>query len=596
MADPPQMRSPSRPPLALTVGVTGHRPNRLADGAIARIETDIAAVLALITEACTAALDRHGDVFDGTPARPLLLSALAEGADRYAAIAAPGAGMALGVALPFPVEVYEQDFESEASRVEYRGLIDTAERVMILPGRHDGTPQAYDAVGTVILENADILLAVWDGGPSAGKGGTTDLVERAAAMGIPVIHIDASGNDAPEMMWSGLASHPVTGLDLAHLPRAPATETIAGMVDAIVRPPDEQREQRRLARYLSEHWHRWNWRIELPLMLAAFGLRPLRRSDWEPTPPEALARDLERESGTTRPGLPGFADAYGFADAAAVRYGQVFRGSYVARFALAAIAVIIGLIALVGGEIFGWTTWPLTVVQLVIVIVVLANTAVATRRDWHGRWRETRELAERMRAAVPCWLLGQVRYDAPGREPTWTGWYARAHLRALGLWSGDLDATRLAEVKQTISEFVASQRGYHARSAALMRGIEQRLGRFGRLSFLSTLVLVVLDIALEIAGVRLPGGWNAVLIGLSAGLPVFGTASFGIRAIGDFEGSAKRTDRMAATMDSLGAALADDPPDLVVLRARAAALADAMLGDVAHWRFATETRHLGTLG
>jgi hypothetical protein len=33
-----------------------------------------------------------------------------------------------------------------------------------------------------------------------------------------------------------------------------------------------------------------------------------------------------------------------------------------------------------------------------------------------------------------------------------------------------------------------------------------------------------------------------------------------------------------------------------VLRARAAALADAMLGDVAHWRFATETRNLAALG
>jgi hypothetical protein len=53
---------------------------------------------------------------------------------------------------------------------------------------------------------------------------------------------------------------------------------------------------------------------------------------------------------------------------------------------------------------------------------------------------------------------------------------------------------------------------------------------------------------------------------------------------------------MAESLAALGDALAADPADLVVLRARAAALADAMLGDVAHWRFATETRNLAALG
>jgi hypothetical protein len=238
-----------------------------------------------------------------------------------------------------------------------------------------------------------------------------------------------------------------------------------------------------------------------------------------------------------------------------VRYGQVFRGSYVARFMLAAVAVIIGVIALVGGEVFAWVTWPLTLAQLVIVVVILLNTAVAARRDWHGRWRETRETAERMRAAVPSWLLGQVRNDASGTEPAWTGWYARACLRALGLWSGTLDAARLVEVRATLAAFVEDQRAYHAGSAALMRAIERRLGSFARLAFIATLALVSLDIGLEIVGIALPGGWNAVLIGVTAGLPVFGTASFGIRAIGDFEGTAMRSARMADSLAGLGAAL-----------------------------------------
>jgi hypothetical protein len=564
----------------------------------ARIQADIAAILSAITAACEAARSLHAGVFAETPARPVLLSALAEGADRYAALAALDGGVTLAVALPFPVAEYEKDFAEHPSRDEYRRLITSAERVMVLPGRRDTSPSAYDSVGTVILENSDLILAVWDGGESGGKGGTTDLVERAAEAGMPVIHVDALGKQPPRILWSGLAAYPVGGLDVEYLPTADAFAAMTHVVDEVVRPPRDPDEQKRLARYLSESRHHYNWRLEMPAMLAMFGLRRIKRTDLEPLPPEALAADLETLTGPqdTSAASDAFANAYGFADAMAIRYAQVFRGSYVARFLLAATAVILGGITLIGGEILGWTTWPVSVAQMAIVGVVLLNTAIAARRNWHGRWRECREVAERMRSAVPSWLLGQVRNDAPGLEPAWTGWYSRAQLRALGLWSGELDSLRLAAVKGTLCRFVSDQLEYHRHTAMLMRAVEHRVDLFGRVFFVGALLLVALDIALEIAGIRLSQGWQAVLIGVTAGLPVFGTASFAIRAIGDFEGSAMRSARMAASLEGLAEGLAADPPDLVVLRARAAALADAMLGDVAHWRFATETRHLGALG
>ena len=592
------MTSPPRPPLSLTVGVVGHRPNRIPSLARTRIEADIAAILAAVAAACEAARACHGDVFAATPAKPMLLSALAEGADRYAALAALDGMVTLAVALPFPVAEYEKDFAERQSRDEYRRLIAAAEQVLVLPGRRDSSASAYDAVGTVIIENSDLVLAVWDGGESAGKGGTTDLVERAAEAGMPVIHVDAQGKMPPRILWSGLATHPVGGLDAWHLPAADAFEAMPRVVEEVVRPPVDPGERMRLARYLAELRRRFNWRLEMPAMLAMLGLRRIKRTDLEPRPPEELALDLGGLAGSpdVPAGFDAFANAYGFADAMAIRYAQVFRGSYVARFLLAATAVILGGVTLIGGEILGWTTWPISVTQMAIVGIVLLNTAVAARRNWHGRWRESREVTERMRSAVPSWLLGQVRNDSPGLEPAWTGWYARAHLRTLGLWSGELDPGRLAEVKSTLSRFVADQHAYHRHTAIVMRAVENCVDLFGRVFFVAALLLVGLDIGLEIAGIRLTQGWQAVLIGVTAGLPVFGTASFAIRAIGDFEGSATRSNRMAASLKGLAEGLAADPPELVVLRARAAALADAMLGDVAHWRFATETRHLGALG
>ena len=127
-----------------------------------------------------------------------------------------------------------------------RRLIAAADRVLILPGRRDSAARAYDGVGVVILENADVILAIWDGGASAGKGGTTDLVERAAEMGMPIIHVDALGQAPPRLLWSELADHPVSGVDVGHLPSAPAIEAIPAVVDRVVRPPADPDERRRL--------------------------------------------------------------------------------------------------------------------------------------------------------------------------------------------------------------------------------------------------------------------------------------------------------------------------------------------------------------
>jgi hypothetical protein len=290
------------------------------------------------------------------------------------------------------------------------------------------------------------------------------------------------------------------------------------------------------------------------------------------------------------------ADAYGFADGLAIRYAQIFRGSYVSRFLLAAIAVIVAAIALVGGQIFGWTTWQLAVLQMALVGIVLINTGIGKRRDWHGRWRESREVAERLRAAIPSWLLAGVQNDSKGVEPTWTGWYARAHLRALGLWSGALDEARLAAIRAILIAFTDGQVGYHTDVATLMQAVERRLGWIGKVLFVSTLALGGVNLVIALAGYELPANWQTVITGLTAGLPALGGASFGIRLIGDFEGAAVRSARTAAPLTVIGAALARDPPDLTTLSSRAAALGDAMLGDVAHWRLATETRRLGALG
>lgn len=99
------------------------------------------------------------------------------------------------VPLPLPVEDYSQDFGFEESKAEFRQLLERAAEVIELPA----TPtrnEAYEQVGLYVLDNCDVLMAVYDGQPSQGRGGTAEIVERALQRGMPVLHVKA-GNRRP---------------------------------------------------------------------------------------------------------------------------------------------------------------------------------------------------------------------------------------------------------------------------------------------------------------------------------------------------------------------------------------------------------------
>jgi hypothetical protein len=60
-----------------------------------------------------------------------------------------------------------------------------ADAVTVLPFA-DATPEAYMAVSCAVLDRVDQLIAVWDGEPAHGFGGTADVVGEALRRGIPV--------------------------------------------------------------------------------------------------------------------------------------------------------------------------------------------------------------------------------------------------------------------------------------------------------------------------------------------------------------------------------------------------------------------------
>lgn len=115
------------------------------------------------------------------------LSSLAVGSDQLFA------EVLIAADLPFEVVIpcvkYEDAFSDEQARSTYRRLLATARRAHCLPYDRP-SEEAFFAAGKWIVSHCDLLLAVWDGLPAQGLGGTADVVAAAIHSHRAWVHID----------------------------------------------------------------------------------------------------------------------------------------------------------------------------------------------------------------------------------------------------------------------------------------------------------------------------------------------------------------------------------------------------------------------
>lgn len=166
------------------IGVTGHRQLDAPD--------DVARVVDRTIDDLVAAF--------GADTSLVVVSSLAEGADRLVAervLDRPGA--TLEVILPLTAEDYARDFDSSASLDAFQALLDRASHIRVVPTDAAGPrEQAYEAAGLALLDRTDVVLALWDGEESRGRGGTAEMVQAARERGrrvvvIPVTRPTAEG-------------------------------------------------------------------------------------------------------------------------------------------------------------------------------------------------------------------------------------------------------------------------------------------------------------------------------------------------------------------------------------------------------------------
>lgn len=138
---------------------------------------------------------------DKYPKSPfILLSPLAEGADRLVAQVALDAGISLVVPLPMPVDEYEKDFLTPESKAEFRDLLNRATAWFELSPlevntNHHGSDMEnrnlqYREVGLYVARHCQVLLALWDGLSTSSKAGTSHIV-HCKLHGVPEKHAEA---------------------------------------------------------------------------------------------------------------------------------------------------------------------------------------------------------------------------------------------------------------------------------------------------------------------------------------------------------------------------------------------------------------------
>jgi len=549
------------PSLGFSVGIVGHRADRIEDWAQVRARID--EVLAKVQSALDTI--EEDPLFEAGRHPLRMVSALAEGTDRIAAQAALDLGQVLEVVLPFEPAEYEKDFADKAAVDDFRELLGQASAVITLDGHNTGRPFAYEACGYTMLDNCDLLIAVWDGQPGRGRGGTREMLEAAARRTMPVVVIPPDGSGM--VVRASPKGEPARFDDLPELP----PERLDGLIAALVGTSDSGSED-----------DDWRSLADLPptpiihgaypLLLKLAGVRPWfkrKGGTWQPKPPEDA---LEI--------------AFAWWDHAAIQAAQAFRSAVLVNFSLAAFAVVLAACSVLAGSF----KWLFVVAELLTILLLLVNAWHAGQMRWQERWLESRQVAELLRVGILLRNVGIGRgISDPGAGGS-NGWYASAVAR-----SCPIETINLADPEQAslpVIEEVRGQADYNESTAHRMHLASHRIEKFGEVLFGLVVAAASGWLVTYFMWHELGDQLKYPLTAITAGLPAVATSSYGIRIILDFEGVAGRAHRIAHGLRALLAEWEQGPHNTVTLQDFARRAADIMIGDVAAWRMLAEGRRL----
>jgi hypothetical protein len=489
------------------IGVTGHR--NIADPAVVR-------------HAVRERLAEIRDAFpstDVTDVRFAMLSSLAEGGDRLVATEAftvlADAGVGLHAVLPMSAASYLEDFSTAGSREDFASLLEAASLTTELPPV-DSREEAYERAGCYVVDNSDVLVAVWDGHAASGRGGTAAVVSYAQRRSVPVLVVTAERTASPTRSPDGAAIGAVAPWD-------PVRALTRGAAHVAYRRVDEFNRRSVHASDLTHAIEREHDR----LMRAARGAAV--RAHCELVAAWALPR-LAR------------------ADYLAMRYQRLYYRLGSLQYLLAALAVAI----VAAQSAAGWSP-KLSLLEVVFMLAVLMIYAVARRTGIRDRWLDCRSLAEAMRSALFIALtdmqIEHTRASLDGSVAVRGRWFQRVFST---VWEERPPSPSPMTAPDELSRFLIDgwlehQISYHRKTIERLGASRARLTRTVIVLFAVTVLVGILH-AFEL----LPSsGAKPTLVFLALALPSLGAALTGIRDLHQHRIHESRSERTAARLERL---------------------------------------------
>ncbi len=333
----PLSKASNKPiPARIVIGITGHRKLENTPVLIDTIQTAIEKVRQMVPP------------LRNTPLSLTILSPLAEGADRLVVrevLKVPETS--LEVVLPFEKRNYMQDFVTVESKAEFEELVSQAASIKILNSK-DERAEVYEQVGRYIVDQCDVLVALWDGEEAAGRGGTQEIVQYARDTKCPLIWIHTK---EPVQ----ISIEPGRGL---------STGPLYNLND-----------------YNSERVNAFKFEKKLKKLLQVF---------------LGYAQDAGFPSDLYHPVLEYILKYYARVDILALRYQHWHFRVESLLLIMAFAAVFIASFQ----SIFLPQYRIILVLEIALMLAVLIVVFISRRQRWHSKWIDYRFLAERLRSAL----------------------------------------------------------------------------------------------------------------------------------------------------------------------------------------------------
>jgi uncharacterized membrane protein YfcA len=514
---------------------------------------------------------------------PSLITALAEGGDRLAARQALELGIPVTAVLPMAQQEYEKDFVAPGSLAEFRELLASSSRVIVLPliKGLDADSLAFDQasrnrqyaqLGVFISNHCQVLLALWDGRKGKDLGGTGQVVQYHLTAVMPGFAAGESSADLLADNENDLAYHIVCSRDRPG--GSPETGLVPLETYWITSTAGRESGEQFPADY-----------HEILQRLQDYGGDVLKYESEISAEAESLLTDLPELA------LPGGAKEadrlYGIADWLAIHFQKRVNLALLITFML---AVVMGLVFLVYSEYLLPDHFVFIFLALFFLGVVFH--VIGSRRQWHRKYLDYRALAEGLRVQIYWNLAGVVDSSSPGfafdnflqKQDVDLAWI-RHVMRSASIQRDRGSEPDRRWVDWVIAQWIGDRAGAKGQLAYYSRKAQHNAVRNRRTELLGNISLwagIAIAGLLAVAGGGLDGSMKHILMILMGVLPLMA----GVRSAYSHQKAEKELIRQYRFMNRIfsnARRLLDESSDDEFQRRVLKAVGEAALEEGAEW-------------